>query len=183
MIKDNRRQKLRLLTEWMDYFILENKEEIKRSLCEDERVFIQSAMEETNYDVDFGLMILSDGELDLTLKLTVKTGRDKGQSFWFDIQKRKDGANLLFNGNADSQRVIRYNLYSFMQYMSHQALTHLLEQVKETQEIKRASLAYKAEAEALIQESLVNFYLDRGQLDALELMFSKPEADINNKNN
>jgi hypothetical protein len=182
MIKGNRRQKLRLLTEWMDYFILEHKEEIKRSLKQEEIVFIQNQLDENNYDVVFGLMVFENFEMDLAINLSMKTGKDKGQSFWFEIQKRDDQSKVWFNGNAESEEVIHYPLETFMRYMSHQALSHLLGWIKEAQEVKRISIFYKDEVEAVIQDALINYYLDSGQFEVLKQMFPKETEQTEESN-
>jgi hypothetical protein len=173
MIKGNRRQKLRLLTEWMDYFILEHKEEIKRSLKQEEIVFIQNQLDEKDYDVAFGLMVFENFEMDLAINLSMKTGKDKGQCFWFEIQKRDNQSKVWFNGNTENEELVHYPLETFMRYMSHQALTHLLSWILEAQEVKKISCFYKGEVEAVIQDALINYYLDRGQFEALKQMFPK----------
>ena len=182
MIKGNRRQKLRLLTEWMDYFILEHKEEIIRSLKQEEIVFIQNQLDENNYDVAFGLMVFENFEMDLAINLSMKTGKDKGQSFWFEIQKRDDQSKVWFNGNTESEEVIHYPLETFMRYMSHQALSHLLGWIKEAQEVKRISSFYKDEVEAVIQDALINYYLDSGQFEVLKQMFPKETEQTGESN-
>lgn len=179
MIKDNRRQKLRLLTEWMDYFLLENKDEIKRSLNAEGIVFIQNKLENENYVADFGLMILSNQDVDLTLRLTLNSGEEEGKSFWFDIRKRPTTGVILFNEDGDEKSLVRYQLKNFLQYASHRAFLHLEEWMAEAEDNRKLTESYQPEVEMVIQEALVNFYLDKGDYEALKLMF--PKADEGNQ--
>lgn len=178
MIKDNKSQKLRLLTEWMDYFILENKEEIKRSIVSGRTVFLQKKMENENYHADFGLMLVSNQEVDLTLKLTINSGEDEGKSCWFNIVKRQDTGVVLFNEKVGVTRIVRYQLKSFLQYASHQAFAHLEDWMEEAEENRKVTEAHEKEAEMVIRESIMNFYLDRGDFESLRLMFPEKKEDI-----
>ena len=177
MIKDNKTQKLRLLTEWMDYFILKNKEEIKRSLNTERIVFIQNTLETENFVADFGLMILSNQDVDLTLRLTMNSGEEEGKSFWFDIRKRQVGGLVLFQEDSKVPRLARYQLKNFLQYASHQAFAHLVKWMEESESNRKITEAHEEEAEMVIQEALLNFYLDRGDFEALKLMFPKKEDE------
>lgn len=177
MIKDDKRQKLRLLTEWMDYFILENKEEIRRSLNSERIVFIQNKLETEHYDADFGLMILSNQDVDLTLRLTVNSGEEEGKSFWFDVRKRRDGGLVLFKEDTKVQSLSRYQLKNFLQYASHQAFAHLVKWMEEADANRKVTEAHEDEANLVIQEALVNFYLDKKDFEALKLLFPKKEDE------
>lgn len=176
MIKDNKRQKLRLLTEWMDYFIMEHKEEIKRSLHEEGIVFIQEKQEDENVEVVFGLMILSNQEIDVTLRLTKYTGDEAGKSFWFDIRKRKGAGIVLFNEDTEVKRLMRYPLQNFLQFATHKAFEHLLSWVQEAEAIRKVTQAHEAEAEGIIQESLLNYYLEKRDFEALRHLFPVNET-------
>lgn len=170
MIRE-KQQKLRLLTEWMDYFILLNKDEIIRSLNQDGVVFIQQKLDDEHYEAEFGLMVLSNQQIDLTLRLVIRTGEDAGKSFWFDIRKRDKRGDVFFNENTENKWLLRYDLERFLKHASHQAFAHLEKWVAEAGESRRISKAYEAEAEQLIQETLTNFYLDARDFEALAQLF------------
>ena len=173
MIKDNRRQKLRLLTEWMDYFILENKQEIERSMNEEGIVFICNKLEKEEYDIAFGLMIFTNYEMNLSVKVTINAGADKGQSIWIEIQKQDNKSIVLFSDNREFGKVLTYQLDLLMGYMSHQSLADLIESIKEIKTNKEACQVCEIEVEAFIQESIINYYLDKGEFEPLKQILSK----------
>ena len=178
MIKDNRdkrRQKLQLLTEWMDFFILENKDGIQRSLLEEGRVFMEQKVDKEDFLASFGLMILSNGEVDVNLQLVFKTGDDEGKSVSFTIRTRVDGSAVLYYGNPDVPNAVTYDLKMFMKYTSYQALTHMLTWIKESHDARKVSEIYENEAEDIIHESLVNYYLENRQFDALKALMQEKE--------
>lgn len=177
MIKGNNGEKLRLLMEWMDYFILQNRDEINESLKEDGIVFVQSKEEDDNHQADFGAFILPNLEVDVELTLTIKTGEDAGKSYRIDVKKRPKGSALIFNRDADNSPVARYQLESFMNRTPFKALSHLFEWMKEAEHNRKMSEQYEQEAEELIQESLINYCLDNRLFDELKaLLATQPEA-------
>lgn len=173
MIKDNRRQKLRLLTEWMDYFILENKREIERSMYEDGIVFIYRELTKEMHDVRFSLMVLTNYELSLNVQLKMNTGVSKGQRICFDIQKRDNKYIVVFKDNRNEGEVLTYQLDFLLRYMSHRSLEDLIGFIKEVRTNKESCLVCEKEVEAFTQESIINYYLDKGDFESLKQRFSK----------
>lgn len=168
MMQETRHQKLQMLTGLMDAFMDKHEEDIKQSLKEEGRVLFSDKLERTDMDVEFGMMILSTQEVDVTVKATQKEEGALGKSLWMDVRKREHGGVVLFNGNTEKNEVVRYSMNAFLSYIAYLPMNKLFNWMKEAEDIRKVSMRYQKVADAVARESLVNYYLEKRDFASLQ---------------
>lgn len=176
MMPDKKRENFHLLTDLLNYFLADEEDEMKRSLHEEGRVFIQSSLEEYRYNASFGLMLLSNDEMDLFVKVDYVDGTDKGDSYSLDIRKRGNQFIVMTNNSLKNSRPFVYQLDYFKAILKskrQKAFLNFMAELDVAKEAKRVTAMYQKKAEAVLDESFINYCLDNRRFDLLETFLEK----------
>lgn len=171
MLADAKRQNLLLLSNLLDYFLEDNEEEIERSLDEDGRVFVQSKLEEFSYDAKFELLVISNLDMDVSVKVDYVSGGHTGKSYDFTIRKRGNTFVPMLKDSTDEGRPLVFSIDALvMQFELHQqfSFSKLLKNLKTKKEELIVHERYASDAEHVIEQSYVNYCLDNRRFDLLK---------------
>lgn len=171
MMPEKKRENLLLLTNLLNYFLGDEEDEIKRSLKEEERVFIQSQLEEFRYNATFELIILSNYDMDISIMVDYVDGLEKGNQYVLTIHKRESQFIIMLRDSQPRSKPFSYHYQYFLEFLKSQqkwVFERLMNEITSMQEMKQVQEMYEKQAESVLDESFINYCLDNRLFERLE---------------